>query len=107
MSPTILSGGVFDVTERLGCIGCPMASDNGLADFIRYPKMVKAWCEAGKKYLATHPHSGAHRKFGDAYTLFAHDVFFDNYSDFQAANISLFGEENWKQRLEDFFKIDL
>ena len=29
----------FDVSQRLGCIGCPLASDNGLADFIRYPKM--------------------------------------------------------------------
>lgn len=46
--PLYYRGGVFDVTERLGCIGCPMASDNGLSDFIRYPKMVKAWCEAEK-----------------------------------------------------------
>lgn len=105
--PLYYRGGVFDVTERLGCIGCPMASDNGLSDFMRYPKMVKAWVEAEKKYLETHPYSGARRKFGNAYALFAHDVFFDNYSDFQAANTSLFGKENWKQRLEDYFKIEL
>lgn len=43
--------GKFNVKERLGCIGCPMASDNGLSDFMRYPKMVKAWCDAGKKIL--------------------------------------------------------
>lgn len=40
--------GKVNVKERLGCIGCPMASDNGLSDFMRYPKMVKAWCDAGK-----------------------------------------------------------
>lgn len=109
--PLYYRGGEFDVTERLGCIGCPMASDNGLSDFVRYPKMVKAWCEAGKKWLAT-PRKrtkgeGCRKKFPDAYAIFAHNVFFDNYSDFQAANTSLFGAEDWKQRLEDYFKIEL
>lgn len=103
--------GKFNVKERLGCIGCPMASDNGLSDFMRYPKMVKAWCDAGKKWLAS-PRKrtkgiGCRGKFSDAYAIFAHNVFFKEYDTFQAASTSLFGKEDWKQRLEDFFKIEL
>lgn len=103
--------GKFNVKERLGCIGCPMASDNGLSDFMRYPKMVKAWCDAEKKWLAT-PRKrtkgiGCRGKFSDAYAIFAHNVFFGDYDTFQAASTSLFGKEDWKQRLEDFFKIEL
>ena len=33
--------GNFQVKERLGCIGCPLQSDNGKADFKRYPKLLK------------------------------------------------------------------
>ena len=103
--------GKFNVKERLGCIGCPMASDNGLSDFMRYPKMVKAWCDAEKKWLAT-PRKrtkgeGCRNKFPDAYAIFAHNIFFRDYNTFQAASTSLFGKEDWKQRLEDFFKIEL
>lgn len=99
--------GKFNVKERLGCIGCPMASDNGLSDFMRYPKMVKAWCDAEKSYLEQHPHVASVKKYGNAYAIFAHDVFFGDYDTFQAASTSLFGKEDWKQRLEDFFKIEL
>lgn len=34
--------GVFHVERRLGCIGCPMAADNGRGDFLKYPKMLSA-----------------------------------------------------------------
>lgn len=33
--------GKFCVERRLGCIGCPMQSDNGVADFVKYPKMLR------------------------------------------------------------------
>ena len=35
------------VKKRLGCIGCPLKSDNGLSDFEKYPNSVKAWINAG------------------------------------------------------------
>ena len=40
--------GKFCVERRLGCIGCPMQSDNGVADFVKYPKMLRQWIKAGK-----------------------------------------------------------
>lgn len=100
----------FDVRERLGCIGCPMASDNGLSDFIKYPKMVKQWIKAAQQWWDTPREKllGSQKKFDSVYALFAHSVFFDSYDKFQAANTPLTGgKENWKQRLEDFFRIDL
>lgn len=102
-------GGVFDVTQRLGCIGCPLASDNGVSDFLRYPKMLRQLIRAGKVWWNKERETplASVEKFGDIYALMAHTLFFEDYDSFQAANTSLFGNENWKQRLEDFFKIEL
>lgn len=101
--------GKFCVERRLGCIGCPMQSDNGVADFVTYPKMLRQWIKAGKVWWNKEREAplASVDKFGDIYALMAHNLFFDDYDSFQAANTSLFGNENWKQRLEDFFKIEL
>lgn len=101
--------GEFDVRKRLGCIGCPLSSDNGLEGFIRYPKMVKLWIKAGEIWWNKEREQAlaSAKKFDNIYALFAHNVFFHNYSTFQAANTSLFGKEDWKLRLEDYFNIRL
>lgn len=76
------SDGRFCCERRLGCIGCPMASDNGKADFKRYPKMLKAWIRAEKKYLDSHPDSAAKKKFGNAYNLAYHNIFCRTYGEY-------------------------
>ena len=35
--------GIFHVERRLGCIGCPLQSDNGKADFKRDPECCAKW----------------------------------------------------------------
>ena len=50
--------GRFHVERRLGCIGCPLAADNGLADFKQYPKLLKQIIEAKKRFYETHPNAG-------------------------------------------------
>lgn len=101
--------GKFCVERRLGCIGCPMQSDNGVADFVKYPKMLRQWVKAGKVWWDKERETplASVDKFGDIYGLMAHNLFFDDYDNFQAANTSMFGKEDWKERLEDFFKIEL
>ena len=47
--------GRFHVERRLGCIGCPLKSDLGVADFKRYPRLLKAQINAFQKYLNKHP----------------------------------------------------
>lgn len=102
--------GVFNPKHRLGCMGCPMASDNGLKAFVEHPKLVKAWIKAGQEYLDTHQHVGAHKKFNNAYEMFVHNVFFHTYEDFRLATRGgLFESEipDCKEFLENYFKIKL
>ena len=101
--------GKFCVERRLGCIGCPMQSDNGVADFKQYPKMLRQWIKAGEAWWNKEREQELKsvKKFGNIYALMAHSLFFDNYDSFQAANTSMFGKEDWKQRLEDYFQIEL
>lgn len=40
--------GRFHVERRLGCMGCPLRSDRGLATFRERPKLVRAWLRGGR-----------------------------------------------------------
>lgn len=105
--PRYYEHGVFNVKCRVGCVGCPQASDNGVADFKKYPKMAKQWIKAGQRFLDTHPDTITGRRFKDGYQYFAAHLF-DSLETFEAVtHASMFGKEDWKQRLEDFFKIEL
>ena len=105
--PLYYTNGVFNVKCRVGCIGCPQATDNGLANFRQYPKMAKQWIKAAQRFLETHPDTITGRRFKDGYQYFAAHLF-DSLETFEAVtHASLFGKEDWKQRLEDFFKIEL
>lgn len=99
--------GEFCVQRRLGCIGCPMASDKGLSKFKEYPKMARLWIKAGEQYLETHPETITAHRFDNAYEFFSAHLF-DSLDYFNAVtHASMFGKEDWKQRLEDYFKIEL
>ena len=101
--------GKFDVTKRLGCIGCPLKSDKGLSDFKANPKMVIAWIKAAEiwwnkprvRQLASK------KRFKNVYELFAHNIFFTSYENFRLAKEGLFGNVDFKERLENYFKIKL
>lgn len=106
-APIYYSRGMFNVKIRLGCMGCPMQSDNGLADFKEHPNLVKAWCRAGKKWLDLHPNAKSHKKFGNVYRLFTHNVFFHSYQKFIEGTSGFFGNVDCKEFLENYFKIKL
>lgn len=75
--------GNFHPERRLGCIGCPMKSDNGKADFKKYPKMLKRLVKAAQTFLDTHPNCSSQKKFsGDAYNLVFHNLFCGSYDDY-------------------------
>ena len=102
--------GDFHVERRLGCIGCPMQSDNGKKDFKKYPGMLKQWIQRGKKYIDTHPESGAAKKFGNAYNMAYHNLFCHSYAEYlDKIAPPLFSEYQLvtKDYLEDYFGIDL
>lgn len=99
--------GTFNVKKRLGCIGCPLKSDNGLADFEKYPNLVKAWINAGLVWWDTHPNAKSHKKFESIYDLFVHNVFFKSYDKFDRWKYDLFRTIDCKKFLENYFKIKL
>lgn len=43
--------GRFHPERRLGCVGCPLKSDNGKGDYVRYPKMLKQIIRGGRNIL--------------------------------------------------------
>lgn len=102
--------GTFHPERRLGCIGCPMKSDCGRSDYIKYPGMLRELIRRGKKYLLSHPDCSANEKFGDAYNMVFHNLFFDSYDSYESAVTGgLFPETaiDAKEYLEEYFKIDL
>lgn len=46
--------GKFHAERRLGCVGCPMAHDNGLSSWMKYPKLFKQYVKAYQTYLDNH-----------------------------------------------------
>lgn len=98
----------FHVERRLGCMCCPLAYfKSRIREFKKHPNMVKAYINAGKKYMDNHPKSELKKKYGDAYTYFCRNVFFDREDSFKQFDNSLFGKPDYKSLLEDFFGIKL
>lgn len=101
--------GTLDVKKRLGCMGCPLKSDNGLSDFKAHPKLVKAWLKAGMKWWNEKPNTSGHQKYESIYELFVSNVFFDSYEDTKLAITGgIFGDKiDCKAFLETYFNIEL
>lgn len=99
--------GKFCVDRRLGCIGCPLKSDNGRGDFILHPKLFVRMVRAVEIWWYTHPDAKSRIKFRDVYGLIAHNLFYDSYVRWREDDNTLFGYENWKLFLEQYFKVDL
>lgn len=101
--------GTFHVERRLGCIGCPMKSDNGRGDYLRYPTMLKARIKAHQKYLETHPNSKTIEYFGNSYNAIFFQMFCNNLSEYRLKmSTDLWGGQlDAKQFLEDYFKTEL
>lgn len=101
--------GNFHPERRLGCIGCPMKSDNGRGDYLKYPRMLKRLVISGKKFLESHPDCSSLRKFGNAYNLVFNDLFCKSYDDYlMKVSTDIWGSRlDVKKFLEDYFRIEL
>ena len=102
--------GQFDVTKRLGCMGCPLASRNKRIQFFKEnPKWLKAWIRAGQKRYTSEAYQNgkAKHKFKDAFEVMGYMLFCDNMDEFKGKTYTLFGEFDWKEFLQNEFKIDM
>ena len=86
-----------------------MQSDNGKADYKKYPKLLKALIRAEKKFLDTHPNSASRAKFSDAYNMVFNDLFCDSYEEYLTnMQPDLWGGQlDTRKFLSDYFNIDL
>lgn len=103
-------GGQFDVTKRLGCIGCPLQSrKKRIQEFKDNPKMLKAWIRAGQKRFKSEAYQNGDSKyhFKDAFEVMGYQLYCDNIEDFKEKTYGLFGEFDWKEFLQNEFKIDM
>ena len=109
--PLYYRDGQFDVTQRLGCVGCPLASKKKrIQEFKENPKMLKAWIRAGQKYFTSEKYQKgkAKFKFKDAFEAMGYLLFCDNIEDFREKTYSmLFGDFDWKEFLQKKFNIDM
>ena len=99
--------GSFHAERRLGCIGCPLKSDAGRADYKAYPKLFKQVVKAEMVWWQSHPHSKTVKKFGTPYGLIAHSLFYRSYAEWRADDNNLFGRTDWKDFLEKQFNVIL
>ena len=108
--PLYYSGGQFDVTKRLGCVGCPLQSrKKRIQEFKDNPKMLKAWIRAGQKYFLSDKYQKgkSYFKFKDAFESMGYQLYCDNIEQFKEKTYGMFGEFDWKEFLQKEFKIDM
>ena len=106
--PLYYRGGQFDVTQRLGCIGCPLQSrKKRLRQFEENPKFVRLYVRNAQVWFDEHTDNGKSYKYGNAINAFVATLFFETYQDFYEHTYTLFGKTDWRKYLEDYFKIDL
>lgn len=100
--------GKIDITQRLGCMCCPLASrKKRIIQFQRYPLMAKAYLRAGQKFLDTHPNCKTKEIYESVYEWFTRNVFFSSNEEWNAVSKSIFGKPNFKNFLEKKFGTDL
>ena len=102
--------GQFDVTKRLGCMGCPLASRRKRIQFFKEnPKWLKAWIRAGQKRYTSEAYQNgkANFKFKDAFEAMGYLLFCENMDEFKEKTYGLFGDFDWKEFLQKEFKIDM
>lgn len=95
--------GHFHIERRLGCIGCPLQGDRGVADFKQYPKLLKQIIKRG---IIFHERMGRTAK--DAYENIVYNLFYSNhgYEKFEQTYKGLF-QTDAKTFLEEKFNIEL
>lgn len=95
--------GNFHVERRLGCIGCPLQGDRGVADFKQYPQLLRLIIQRGIKF-----HERMGRGAMDAYENIVYNLFYSNhgYGRFEQTYRGFF-QTDAKAFLEEKFNIDL
>lgn len=106
--PLYYSGGVggkeFDVTKRLGCMGCPLQSRRKrIEGFKNNPKLLKLWLKNANICYS----QNKLKYFNNAFEAMGYQLYCDNMIQFEEKTHGLFGDFDWKEFLEKEFNVDL
>lgn len=101
--PRYYVNGSFDVTKRIGCIGCPLQSDRGVRDYLEFPKHLVLLAKNYTKYVETH------KAVNSVYDDIVWQLFYSNHGNerYQQTFHGLFDAPDPKEFLEDYFRIKL
>lgn len=100
--------GSIDVTRRVGCMCCPLASTRKrLEQFKKYPNMVKAYIKAQQMFRETHPKSANAMLYPTVYDWFFREAFFDKQKQYEDYCNQLFEKVDAKTYIEEYFNINL
>lgn len=99
--------GNFDVKRRVGCIGCPMASGNGVKEYLNYPQIFRARVRAYAKWWNAHPESRTRQLFPTIWHSLYMKLFCHDLKVYEERMGALFGDVDLQRWLEDYFKIKL
>lgn len=99
--------GKIDYNRRLGCLCCPLASENKrLEEFKKYPKLVKCWIRAQEVFRETHQDSRCSKLYGDVYENFYFELFRKKARKIPLNKNSIFPVD-YKKEIEKIFAINL
>ena len=100
--------GSIDVTRRVGCMCCPLASTRKrLEQFKKYPNMVKTYIKAQQAFRESHLTSKNVKRYPTVYDWFLREAFFKRQKNYEDYCNSLFEKPNAKSYIEDYFNIKL
>lgn len=105
--------GNFDVTRRLGCMCCPLASKKKrIEEFRKHPLMVRQYIRNASYYFNNHYKNlnrSGQKLYDDVFQWFTMTVFTDSMEEFRERfGRNLFDDGiDCKMFLEDYFKVSL
>lgn len=92
--------GKFHVERRLGCSACVVMSRNKRKAFFKEnPKWLKFYCKNASDFYRN--------KNKSVYDIMCSMLFYDTYRDYEFSQQSMFGRYSPKEKLEEYFNIDL
>lgn len=102
-----LPSGTIDYSRRLGCMCCPMANNKQrISEFVNHPLLVRTWINAIERFWDSHPNARIRYWFSDVYEYFWVNLFFRSIH-CTILNKDSQHQENYKEKLEEYFKIKL
>lgn len=103
LHPHYYVNGKLDVSQRVGCIGCPLQGDRGRSNYLAFPQFLRLLAKAYKHYVDKH--KAVHSVYDDI----VWQLFYSNHHEkqYQQTYYGLFKAPNPKQFLEEYFGISL